>query len=347
MTFTSLIASSLLMTAGLALSLTVNADPLPEIKIFATGGTISGGSASKIDTTKYKDGQFDIDTLINNLPELKDIATVTGEQVANISSEDADTPTLLKISKSVNKSLSNPAISGAVITHGTDTLEETAFFLELTVKNPKPVVLVGSMRPATAISADGPMNLLEAVSVATKSDAKNRGVMVVLNDRISSATFTTKTNATALDTFKAVEQGYLGIFVGIKPRFYYPAARPLNLPYFDVSNTDTLPNVVIIYGHQDQNDLFIRTAVANGVKGIIMDGTGDGNVPARVKSSVKEAIAKGIPVIMASRTGAGIVSEKDLGIGAGVYNAQKSRILLMLALNQGDSIDKIRDYFEK
>ncbi|XVN20098.1 hypothetical protein QZH46_09265 [Pseudomonas corrugata] len=120
----------------------------------------------------------------------------------------------------------------------------------------------------------------------------------------------------------------------------------MHQPQFDVSKAENLPKVVIMYGHQDQDDLFVRTAIANGVKGIVMDGTGNGDVPKRVQDAVKEAIAKGIPVIMASRTGSGIVSEKEVGIGAGFYNAQKARILLMLALNQGDSMDKIRSYFE-
>lgn len=323
-----------------------SAATLPEVKMFATGGTISGGSASKVDTTKYKDGQFNVEALIAALPELKDIAQVTGEQVVNISSEDADIPTLLKLSKAVNLSLDDSATTGAVVTHGTDTLEETAFFLDLTVNNPKPVVVVGSMRPATAVSADGPMNLLEAVSLASNPEAKNRGVLIALNDRIGSAAFTTKTNSTTVDTFKAVEQGYLGMFVGVQPKFYYPAARPLNQPHFDVGKADDLPKVVIMYGHQDQDDLFVRTAIANGVKGIIMDGTGNGDVPKRVQAAVKDAIVKGIPVVMASRTGSGIVSEKEVGIGAGFYNAQKARILLMLALNQGDSMEKIRSYFE-
>lgn len=318
---------------------------LPQVKIFATGGTISGASASKVDTTKYKDGEYNVDALIGALPELKDIARVSGEQVVTISSEDADTPMLLKLSKSIKDALDGD-VAGAVVTHGTDTLEETAFFLDLTVNSPKPVVVVGSMRPATAVSADGPMNLLEAVSLAASAQAKDRGTLVALNDRIGSAAFTTKTNSTTVDTFKATEQGYLGMFIGVTPKFYYPAVRPLHQPHFDVSDKTSLPKVVIIYGHQDQDDLFVRTAIANGVKGIVMDGTGNGDVPKRVMDAVKDAIANGIPVIMASRTGTGLVSEKEVGIGAGFYNAQKARILLMLALAQGDDITKIRGYFE-
>ncbi|GBH07986.1 asparaginase [Pseudomonas syringae] len=342
----SRLLASVSLAALLPLAISVQAAPLPEVKIFATGGTISGGSASKVDTTKYKDGQFNVDALIDALPELKDIAKVSGEQVVNVSSEDVDVPTLLKLSASINTSLADSAIAGAVVTHGTDTLEETAFFLDLTVNSSKPVVVVGSMRPATAVSADGPMNLLEAVSLASSAQAKDRGVLVALNDRIGSAAYTTKTNSTTVDTFKAIEQGYLGMFIGVQPKFYYPAVRPLHQPHFDVSKAQSLPKVVIMYGHQDQDDLFVRTAIANGVKGIVMDGTGNGDVPKRAMDAVKEAIAKGIPVIMASRTGSGLVSEKEVGIGSGFYNAQKARILLMLALNQGDSMDKIRSYFE-
>lgn len=322
---------------------------LPNIKIFATGGTISGGSASKTDTTKYKDGQFNIDALINALPDIKTLANVSGEQVVNISSEDVDTPTLLKLSKAINHSIAQTDINGAVVTHGTDTLEETAFFLDLTVASFKPVVVTGSMRPATAISADGPMNLLEAVSLAGEKNAANRGVLIAMNDRIGSAAFTTKTNSTTPDTFKAVEQGFLGTFIGVEPKFFYPPVKPIGQPHFNVERLTSLPRVDIIYSYQDFDDVLIKASIANGVKGIVMNGTGNGDVPKRTMETLDAAMRKGIPVIFASRTGTGYVTspKSSKGIGAGFYNAQKARILLMLALANGDSLDKIRTYFEK
>ncbi|MET5489578.1 type II asparaginase [Klebsiella variicola] len=343
-----------LLCASIVLALSSSAviaaeDSLPNVKIFATGGTISGGSASKTDTTKYKDGQFNVDALISALPDIKTIANVSGEQVVNISSEDMDTPTLLKLSKEVNRSLAGSDVSGAVVTHGTDTLEETAFFLDLTVDSPKPVVITGSMRPATAISADGPMNLMEAVSLAGDKAASNRGVLVAMNDRIGSAAFTTKTNSTTPDTFKAIEQGFLGTFIGVEPKFYYPAVKPIGQPHFNIDKIKYLPRVDIIYSYQDFDDALIKASIANGVKGIVMDGTGNGDVPKRAMATLESAMKKGIPVIFASRTGTGYVSspKSSEGIGAGFYNAQKARIMLMLALANGDDNAKIRTYFEK
>ncbi len=322
---------------------------LPNVKIFATGGTISGGSLSKTDTTKYKDGQFNVDALINALPDIKTIANVSGEQVVNISSEDVDSPTLLKLSKAINHSLDDLNIQGAVVTHGTDTLEETAFFLDLTVNSQKPVVVTGSMRPATAISADGPMNLMEAVSLAGNKNAVDRGVLVAMNDRIGSAAFTTKTNSTTPDTFKATEQGFLGTFIGVEPKFYYPPVKPAGQPHFNIEKVNSLPRVDIIYSYQDFDDSLIKASIKNGVKGIVMDGTGNGDVPKRAMKTLESAMKSGIPVIFASRTGTGYVTspKSSEGIGSGFYNAQKSRILLMLALANGDSLNKIRTYFEK
>ncbi len=145
------------------------------------------------------------------------MARIDGEQLANIGSENMTSEIILKLSKRVNELLARDDVDGVVITHGTDTLDETPYFLNLTVKSNKPVVFTAAMRPATAISADGPMNLLEAVTVAADPEAKGRGVMVVLNDRIGAARFVTKTNATTLDTFKAPEEGYLGVIVSGKP----------------------------------------------------------------------------------------------------------------------------------
>lgn len=183
---------------------------LPHIVILATGGTIAGTAANNTQTAGYKSGELGVQTLINAVPEMNNIARVDGEQVANIGSENMTSDIILKLSQKVNALLARDDVDGVVITHGTDTLDETAYFLNLTVKSDKPVVFTAAMRPASAISADGAMNLLEAVTVAADPNAKGRGVMVVLNDRIGSARFVTKTSATTLDTFKAPEEGYLG-----------------------------------------------------------------------------------------------------------------------------------------
>ena len=317
----------------------------PGVAIYATGGTIAGSAASNRDTTTYKAGTLGVDVLISAVPELKDVATVSGEQISNVASGDISQAILLKMAKSINARLAAADIHGVVVTHGTDTTEETAFFLDLTVKSAKPVVVVGAMRPATAISADGPMNLLEAVTLAASKEGENRGTMVVLNDRIAPAFYVTKTNSTTIDTFKASEQGYLGVFIGGVPKFYYEPAKPVGKPYFDVSNFDKLPKVVVLYSYQDQDVDLLDAAVASGAKGIVLAGSGNGSVPSVLKAKITELMGKGIPVVRSTRTGSGFVTSKPEGIGAGFYNPQKARILLSLALAGGATFEQIKAYF--
>ena len=283
--------------------------------------------------------------LIKAVPELQDVATISGEQTSNVASGDITQAILLKLAKTINANLADKGTHGVVVTHGTDTIEETAFFLDLTVNSYKPVVVVGAMRPATAISADGPMNLLEAVSLAASKDAENRGTMVLLNDRIASAYYVTKTNSTALDTFKATEQGYLGVFISTNPKFYYEPAKPIGKPFFDVSKYESLPKVVILYSYQDQDIGLLDAAVKDGAKGIVIAGTGNGSVPTSLKSKITELMENGIPVVRSTRTGSGFVTPIPEGIASGHFNPQKSRILLTFSLAEGASMDKIKAYF--
>jgi L-asparaginase len=336
-----------LIAATVSLSLcsgfAVSADK-PGVTIYATGGTIAGSASKATDTTGYTSGAIGVDTLIEAVPQLTDVAVVDGVQIANTGSSNITQEILLKLSKAINEKLAT-STHGAVITHGTDTTEETAFFLDLTVNSSKPVIVVGAMRPATAISADGPMNLLEAVTLAASKEAENRGVMVVLNDRIAPAFYVTKTNSTTLDTFKAEDQGYLGSFIGGVPKFFYEASKPTNKPYFDISDKDTLPKVDILYSYQDQDITGLDSAVQNGAKGIVIAGSGNGSVPSALKDKILELMEKGIPVVRATRTGNGFVTAKKEGIGSGFFNPQKSRILLSLALSEGADMDQIKDYF--
>ncbi|RCK94097.1 type II asparaginase, partial [Klebsiella pneumoniae] len=275
MNFRALLAIALLTMSSLAFSET----RLPHIVILATGGTIAGSAASNTQTTGYKAGAIGVQTLINAVPEMSKIAHVEGEQVANIGSENMTSDIILQLSKRVNALLARDDVDGVVITHGTDTLDETPYFLNLTVKSNKPVVFTAAMRPATAISADGPMNLLEAVTVAADPDARGRGVMVVLNDRIGAARFVTKTNATSLDTFRAPEEGYLGVVVGGKPQFETRVDKIHTLrSVFDVRQLKVLPKVVIIYGYQDDPEYMYDAAIAHHADGIIYAGTGAGSV---------------------------------------------------------------------
>lgn len=199
------------------------------------------------------------------------VANVAGVQIANVGSSDITSSILLELAHRLNTVVcKDPAMAGAVVTHGTDTLEETAFFLDATVNCAKPIVVVGAMRPATAISADGPLNLLQAVTVASTKEARERGALVVMNDRIASAYYVQKTNANTLDTFKAVEMGYLGAVVSNKPYFYYPAVQPTGKTMFNVSGVEEIPRVDILYSYQGMSNDTLLSAVENGAQGVVV-----------------------------------------------------------------------------
>ncbi len=330
--------------------ITYNAS-LPNVTIFATGGTIAGSASSSAQVVGYQAGALGIETLIEAVPELVNISNIAGVQFSNIASGYITPSNLYNLSLEITAELSKDTVQGVVVTHGTDSLEETAFFLDATIKTEKPIVVVGAMRPATALSADGPFNLLESVTLAASEEGKGRGVMVVLNDRIASAYYVTKTNANSLDTFKSYEQGYVGFFYNAKPLFYYPPARATKYQYFDLSNTAIidLPSVEILYGYQGLNPELLIDAAADGAKGLVIAGMGAG----AWTEEGYEAITKvheeyKIPILASTRTGTGYVGTDDDSadyIGAGVHNPQKARYLLMLALNAGYEEDQIKSLF--
>jgi L-asparaginase len=264
------------------------AKALPNIKILATGGTIASSGTTNTQVTNYQVTQG-IDNLINAVPDMKKIANVSGEQIVNVFSSNITNEILLKLAKRVNTLLASNDVDGIVITHGTDTLEETAYFLNLVVKSDKPVVVVGAMRPASALSADGPFNLYNAVQLAGTSEAKGKGVMVLLNDQIGAARYITKSNTSATDTFKSSQQGYLGTIIGNKVYFYTEATRKhTTSTVFDVTYLDSLPQVDILYEYQNNGRYFYDAAVAAGAKGIVVAGSGDGSLSSE---SEKGAIA--------------------------------------------------------
>ncbi|WP_437615345.1 type II asparaginase [Erwinia sp. V71] len=345
MKFKALFSIALLFISSCAFA----ADKLPHVVILATGGTIAGSAPSNTQTTGYKAGAIGVDALIQAVPELSKIARVDGEQIANVGSNNLTSDIILKLSQRVNELLARDDVDGVVITHGTDTLDETPYFLNLTVKSNKPVVFTGAMRPATAISADGPMNLLQAVTVAADPDAKGRGVMVVFNDRIGAARYMTKTNATTIDTFKAPEQGYLGVIVGGEPHFETRVEKIHTLgSVFDVRNVKALPKVVIIYGYQDDPEYMYDAAIEHHADGIIYAGMGAGSVSKRSEAGIKKAEKAGIIVVRASRTGAGIVSpdSDQPGLVSDSLNPAKARILLMTALTETRNPQLIQRYFQ-
>ncbi|KAK2059571.1 L-asparaginase, partial [Colletotrichum caudatum] len=324
---------------------------LPNVTIFATGGTIAGSAASNAHTAGYEAGTLGVDVLIDAVPELWNVSNVRGVQVANVDSSEITPGILLNLTRLVQEALDDPHCQGAVVTHGTDSLEETAFFLQLAVRSDKPVVVVGAMRPATAISADGPINLLGAVTLAGSPDARGRGAMVVLNDRVASAFYATKTHANSLDTFKAAEQGYLGFFLDIKPVFYYPAALPLGHRYFNVSAAAAaggLPQVDILFGHQALNPALAAAAVASGARGLVLAGMGAGSWTDPGQEILKRLAENGTHVVHSSRTMGGFV---DVGGTPNTYggwslNPQKARIMLQLGLYAGYNSTQLATLFK-
>lgn len=323
---------------------------LPTVKIFGTGGTIASKGSTSATTAGYSVG-LTVDDLISAVPDLSSKANLEYLQVANIGSNSLNYTHLIPLHHNIVEAFEE-GIDGAVVTHGTDTMEETAFFLELTINSEKPICMVGAMRPATATSADGPMNLYQAVSIAGSEKAMGRGAMITMNDRIASAFWTTKMNANSLDTFKADEQGYLGYFSNDNIEFYYPPTRPMGYQHFDISDvTDAsdIPEVIILYSYQGLNPELIVKAVELGAKGIVLAGSGAGSWT-NTGNAVNEAVAEeyGIPIVHSRRTPDGTVPPDDApeyALGSGYLNPQKARILLQLCLYSGYSMDQIRSSF--
>ncbi|KAL4929281.1 asparaginase ahrA [Aspergillus undulatus] len=332
------------------LSFTQMNTTLPNVTIFATGGTIAGSSPDNTATSGYQAGALGISSLISAVPEMLSVANVAGVQIANVGSGDITSSILLEMAHRLNTVVCNdPTIAGAVITHGTDTLEETAFFLDATVNCRKPIVVVGAMRPATAISADGPFNLLQAVTVASTSEARDRGALVVMNDRIASAYYVSKTNANTMDTFKAVEMGYLGSIVSNTPYFFYPPSEPTGKTPIDVTNITSIPRVDILYSYQDMSNDTLYAAVENGASGVVVAGSGAGSVNSVFSSAVEELVTEQqFPIVQSTRTGNGQVPfSSEGGISSGFLSPPKARILLGLLLAKGKDVEEIRGVFGK
>src|SRR4029079_6393900 len=246
----------------------------PNVVILATGGTIAGAAATGTQSG-YTSGAVTIDAMLKAVPGIDKLATVKGEQIANVGSQDMSFDVLLKVAKRINERAKDPSITGFVITHGTDTLEESAFFLNLTVKTDKPVVLVGSMRPSTAVSADGPLNLYNAVGIAVDPKAKGRGVLVTLNDQIHGAHSMTKTSTTAVETFQSPVRGLVGVASYGHNDFYSsPEWKHTTQTEFDISQVTSLPRVDILLAYEDMSPALIEASAAGGAKGIVIAGVG-------------------------------------------------------------------------
>jgi L-asparaginase len=344
----------ILAAAALSLVLVSPVQAKSKVKILATGGTIAGAQSSSTEVG-YKSGSFSVDDLIKAVPHLSDLADLTGEQVANIGSQTMNHEVWLKLAKRINEVLASDDTDGVVITHGTDTMEETAYFLSLVVKSDKPVVLVGSMRPATATSADGPANLYNAVALAANPQARGLGPLVVLNDEVHYAREAQKMNSTALNTFQSPNRGLAGVMnVGNLHLFSKNTTRHTTRSEFSVDGkgTNDLPRVEIVYSYANAGPEIVNFLAKDGAKGIVLAGVGDGNSTDAVIAALSEAAKQGVVVVRATRTGSGLVvrnvevDDDKLGfITSMELSAQKARILLMLGLMKTNDTKALQQYF--
>jgi glutamin-(asparagin-)ase len=326
---------------------------LSNVVVLATGGTVAGAGASAANSATYQAAKVGIEQLIAGIPELSQIANVRGEQVMQIASESITNENLLQLGRRVAELADSKDVDGIVITHGTDTLEETAYFLNLVEKTDKPIVVVGSMRPGTAMSADGMLNLYNAVAVAGSKDARGKGVLVTMNDEIQSGRDVSKMINIKTEAFKSA-WGPLGMVVeGKSYWFRQPAKRHTMNSEFDIKNIKSLPDVEIAYGYGNVSDTAYKALAQAGAKAIIHAGTGNGSVPAKVVPALQELRKEGVQIIRSSHVNAGGFvlrnaeqpDDKYDWVVAHDLNPQKARILAMVALTKTQDSKELQRMF--
>jgi L-asparaginase len=330
------------------------AQPLPNIVVLATGGTIAGAAGSDVQAA-YTSGQVGVDQLLAAVPQAKKLAALRGEQIANIGSQDMNDEVWLKLATRVNQLAAMPDVAGIVITHGTDTIEETAYFLNLVVKSAKPVVLTAAMRPSTALSADGPLNFYNAVAVAANKEAPGRGVLVVINDWIQGAASLTKTSTTAVQTFMSPLRGLIGTVAYGEAEFYRgPVGKNTTASEFSLDGVTTLPRVDIVMAHENMDGVLINAAAAAGARGLVIAGVGNGNMTQAAMDALAQLAKKGVVVVRSTRVLTGRVGrnvevkDDDLNFVASLdLNPQKARVLLRVALTKTKDLKQIQRYFEE
>ena len=327
---------------------------LPSVVVLATGGTIAGAAGSDVQA-KYTSGQVGVEQLLAAVPQAKKLATLRGEQIANIGSQDMNDEVWLKLARRVNELAAMNDVSGIVITHGTDTIEETAYFLNLVVKTRKPIVMTAAMRPSTALSADGPLNFFNAVAVAANKDAAGRGVLVVVNDWIHGASSLTKTSTTAVQTFLSPLSGLIGSVAYGGVEFYRgPVGRHTTESEFSLDGVSALPRVDVIMAYENMDGVLIDAAVAAGAKGVVIAGVGNGNMTASAVNALAKHAKAGVVCVRASRVVTGRVGrnvevdDDKLGLVASLdLNPQKARVLLRLALLKQRTNTELQRLFEE
>ena len=329
---------------------------LPRIAVILTGGTIDSVGTDRLDLAWYIEAgkRLGDGELVGSVPELKEIATLTETPFRRLPSHALTSKDLLDLNQTIHDLLLNDKADGVVITHGTNTLEETAYFLHLTLKTDKPVVLVGAMRPASALSADGYLNLLNAVRVAASPEARGRGVMVVLNEAIMSGRDVTKTATYRVQTFEGRDLGPLGYADNDgKVVFYHsPARKHTTQTEFDVRGLEELPRVDVVLGYLGADGTFPNAAVAAGAQGIIAASTGAGRPTPLEEQALDAAHEKGVVIVQSSRVGSGrVVRSPGLvrkgWIGADNLVPWKAKLLLQLGLTVTRDADALQKMYEQ
>ena len=322
------------------------------IVVIGTGGTIAGRGTSSINTSAYACSVLSIGEVLSGIPEVGSIARVSAEQLMQIGSENFSSDHLLTLGKRIDTLLKQHDVDGIVVTHGTDTIDETAYFLHLTLKSPKPVVVVGSMRPPSSLSADGPLNLYNAIRVASSPASRAKGTLVVSNDEIHSARDVVKTSTFKLESFRS-PYGPLGYIVEGNPRYYrVPARRHTTETQWSVDEIYQLPEVGIVYAHAGIDAAVIEATAQSGIRGLIYAATGNGNVAGHIVGALRQARRRGVQIVRASRTGSGVVirngAQPDDEYDWLVVDdqvPQKARLLLMLSLSDGQNSAELQDVF--
>lgn len=331
---------------------------LPTIVVLATGGTIVSSGASPTQMTGYSISDFTVEKLMAAVPALAEIARIECVQVANIDSSSMTSAVWFDLARAVEAAAARPEVAGVVITHGTDTMEETAWFLDLVVKTEKPVVMTGAMRPATALSAEGPLNLLNAVRVALDPEAAGAGVLVALNDAVLTGRDATKVEQTNAAAFGAANAGLTAMISGprivwlSRPAKPHTAATEFCMDRF--AGLSKLPRVDIVVSHADDDGVLIDAACAAGARAIVHAGTGNGSIHEGAEGALLRAAKNGVAVIRASRVPGGATVEglahwQEAGfIPAGNLNAQKARVLAQVVLADPDAgIEALSDAFRR
>jgi L-asparaginase len=326
--------------------------PRARIKIIATGGTIAGvGDAA--DRAGYNAGELPIDELLNAVPQIHKIAHISGEQISSLGSQDMTIEIWKKLAIRINQIFADDEADSVVVTHGTDTQEETAYFLDLTISHKNTVVITGSMRAATAISADGPKNLYDAVTVAANPESRGKGVLVCFNEGIYDSRDVTKMSTTKLNAFSSPNTGPIGQVYDGKVEYYLTSLREVNVGTpFKVSAGTVFPRIDILYMYTDASPSLIEASVREGAKALVIAGVGNGNFNSGFREAILVAVKKGVIVVRSTRCPSGRVvledeiNDKQIGtIVSDDLNPQKARVLLMLGMTLSQDKEALQKFF--